>query len=238
MRIVLCVFDRGWMRCVEVPAGPRAMLADKVRGKKKQKANANANANAPALVRLGHRRPAADRQDGVAVVVHDSPVEEERRQQLGKALLVLGAPPLQGGDVVEVVAVPLADRLHARRRALLQDRQHRGRPLLEVGDRHEAVGVARQRARVGVVDAPPLGPVLDQQDQLPEPRVDRGVDPQQRRVGDGEVVVERDVDLGAGGLPDKLDDRDARAGDGEDLAAQVGVLGEELLELLDKLACG
>lgn len=133
-------------------------------------------------------------------------------------------------------AMALTDGLLPRGRPLLKDWQHRRRALLQVRDRHEAVRVARQGARVCVVDAPALGPVLDQQDQLPEPRVDGGVVAQERRVGDGEVVVERDVDLGVRGLPDELDDRDARARDGEDLAAQVRVLQEELLQVLDELA--
>lgn len=88
------------------------------------------------------------------------------------------------------------DRLALRWGALLEDREDWRRPLLQVRNRQKAVGVAGQRARVRVVDTPPLGPVLDEQDQLPQPPVDRRVVTQQRRVGNGQVVGQGDVELG------------------------------------------
>mmetsp|Transcript_33883 Transcript_33883/g.84945 ORF Transcript_33883/g.84945 Transcript_33883/m.84945 type:complete len:270 (+) Transcript_33883:1-810(+) len=170
-----------------------------------------ADALGPALLRLGEEAAAADADDSVAVVVPPGPVLEKRPHQLRERLGVGLAKAGERGQVVAVVAAPLAHGApEGERLRGLQARQHRRRALLQQVDDHQHVAVAGQRAAVGLVDLPALGPVLDHKDELPHAGVHGRVVSQQLGVDAREVVVHGDVALGGRLGVHKLDDGDAR----------------------------
>lgn len=61
----------------------------------------------------------------------------------------------------KLTAAALEARLH-----FLQAGQHGWRAALQVRDGYQAIGIAGQGAHIGVIQAPPLGPVLYEEDQL------------------------------------------------------------------------
>ena len=152
---------------------------------------------------------------------------EEADEQLAERLHILRAQRRHrlghGGRVgavagVELAAVVRGDDGRARivllgglrRVELLEHRQHRRGARLQVVDHAEDPRVARRRALVRLVDRAALGPVLDDEGQLPRARVDEHVRAQQPRVAQREPVAHADVALEAARLVLEGDDGHAR----------------------------
>ena len=110
--------------------------------------------------------------------MHRRPVLQEFEEELAECDGVSGPVPLEFFGVAAEGRPPLP-ALHVHGRALfLQAGQDRRVLGLENVDAHYDVGVGRECAAISLVDLAPLGPMLHDEDELPQARVDERVRPQ------------------------------------------------------------